>query len=394
MSPVAGVQYRYAAPTELGYGRGSIARLGAEVKRLGGQRVTLVSDAGLAKAGVVQRAADSLRDAGLAFDTDFNVPVDPTFEDVDRLVALVRANRSDTVVSFGSGSVMAAGRSAAVAAAHEGSSVALAGVDKATQPPLISICVPTTAGSGGEVSRQATITDPEGHKSGIQGWAVAERLAILDAELLVSVPRRQAVASGVDALVHALEAYVSRRHTLLTDALALPSFEVIYRDLPKAVEQPTVELLDGLLLASTMANLACGNAGLGLIHGLNKGITYLFHTGRYNTLSYGDLHSVLMPFVNAFNVPAAPERFATLARLMGVPADVPDREAADQSVTLIRDWLAGLGAPRKLPWDDCPPEDIDVIVDDVNGRQMAKDNPRESSPDDLRELVRSSIAGW
>jgi alcohol dehydrogenase class IV len=394
MSPAAGVLYRYAAPTELVHGPGSIARLGGEVKRLGGRRVTLVSDAGLAKAGLVDRAADSLRAAGLAFDTDFNVPIDPTFEEVDRLVALVRGHRSDTVVAFGSGSVMAAGRSAAVAAAHEGSSVALAGVDKATQPPLLSICVPTTAGSGGEVSRQATITDLEGHKSGIQGWAVAARLAILDAELLLSVPRRQAVASGVDALVHALEAYVSRRHTPLTDALALSSFEVLYRDLPKAIERPTVELLDGLLLASTMANLACGNAGLGLIHGLNKGITYLFHTGRYNTLSYGDLHSVLMPWVNEFNVPAAPERFATLARLMGVPADVPDRAAADRSVDLIRDWLAGLGAPRKLPWEGCPPEDIEVIVEDVNGRQMAKDNPRDSSAEDLRQLVRSSIAGW
>jgi alcohol dehydrogenase class IV len=394
MSPAAGVPSRYAAPTELVYGPGSIARLGAEVRRLGGRRVTLLSDAGLARAGLVERAAGSLRASGIPFATDFDVPVDPTFDDVDRLVEVVRDHGSDTVVSFGSGSVMAAGRSAAIAATHEGPSVALAGVDKATMPPLLSICVPTTAGSGGEVSRQATITDPEGHKSGIQGWAVAARLAILDAELLLSVPRRQAVASGVDALVHALEAYVSRRHTPLTDALALPSFEVLYRDLPAAVEQPTVKLLDGLLLASTMANLACGNAGLGLIHGLNKGITYLFHTGRYPTLSYGDLHSVLMPWVNAYNVPAAPERFAILARLMGVPAGVPDREAAERSVELIRDWLAGLGAPRRLPWDDCPPEDLDVIVTDVDGRQMAKDNPRESSAEDLRRLVRSSIAGW
>src|SRR5262245_398683 len=113
MSPAAGVSSRYAAPTELVYGPGSIARLGAEVKRLGGRRGTLVSDLGLAKAGLVDRATDSLREAGLTFDSDYNVPVDPTFEEVDRLVALVRAHRSDTVVSFGSGSVMAAGRASA-----------------------------------------------------------------------------------------------------------------------------------------------------------------------------------------------------------------------------------------------------------------------------------------
>ena len=394
MSAAPGVLSRYAAPTELVYGPGSVSRLGAEVKRLGGTRVTLVSEPGLAKVGLVERAEETLREAGLPVDTDYSVPADPTFEEVDRLVARVRSFRSDTVVSFGSGSVMAAGRSAAVAATHEGPSSLIAGVDKAIQAPLLSICIPTTAGSGGEVSRQATITDDHGHKSGIQGWAVAARLAILDAELCVSAPKRQAVASGVDALVHALEAYVSRRHSPLTDALALSSYEVIYRDLPKAIANPTVELYDGLLLASTMANLACGNAGLGLIHGLNKGITYLFHTGRYATLSYGDLHSVIMPFVNAFNIQAVPGRFTVLARLMGVPAEVPDAAAAARTVDLIKDWLAGMNAPRKLPWDSCPPEDIETIVNDVNGRIMAKDNPRASSAEDLRQMVLDCIAGW
>jgi alcohol dehydrogenase class IV len=394
MTAAPGALSRYAAPTELVYGPGSIKRLGAEVKRLGGTRVLLVSDPGLARVGLTARAEASLADAGIAFATDYNVPLDPTFAEVDRLVTVIKANGADTVVSVGSGSVLAAGRSSAVAATHEGPSSLIAGVDKATNEPLLSICVPTTAGSGGEVSRQATITDDHGHKSGIQGWAVAARLAILDAELCVSAPRRQAVASGVDALVHALEAYVSNRHSPLTDALALPAFEVMYHDLPKAIANPTVEVYDRLLLASTMANLACGNAGLGLIHGLNKGITYLFHTGRYATLSYGDLHSVIMPFVNAFNIQAAPERFAVLARLMGVPADVPDAEAAARSVDLMKDWLAGLGAPRRLPWDSCPPEDVDTIVNDVNGRIMAKDNPRASTAEDLRQMVLDCITGW
>ncbi len=394
MTAAPGALSRYAAPTELVYGPGSIKRLGAEVKRLGGTKVLLVSDAGLAKVGLVARAEASLTEAGVAFTTDYNVPLDPTFADVDRLVAVIKANGSDTVVSVGSGSVLAAGRSSAVAATHEGPSSLIAGVDKSTNDPLLSICVPTTAGSGGEVSRQATITDDHGHKSGIQGWAVAARLAILDAELCVSAPRHQAVASGVDALVHALEAYVSNRHSPLTDALALPAFEIMYHDLPKAIANPTVEVYDRLLLASSMANLACGNAGLGLIHGINKGITYLFHTGRYATLSYGDLHSVIMPFVNAFNIQATPERFAVLARLMGVPADVPDAEAAARSVDLIKDWLAGLGAPRRLPWDSCPPEDVDTIVNDVNGRIMAKDNPRTSTAEDLRQMVLDCIKGW
>lgn len=386
--------HRYAAPTELVYGPGSLAKLADETKRLGGTRATLVSDKGLAGAGIPGRAQAVLDAAGIPVDLFTDVPTDPTFDDVDRLVEAIRAFGADLVVAVGAGSVLAAGRSAALAVTHDGPSLKLAGVEKGTRPPLPTIAIPTTAGSGGEVSRQATITDPSGHKSGIQGRTVAARVAILDAELLLSVPRRQAVASGVDALVHALEAYVSRRASPLTDALALPSFEQIYRDLPRAVEAPDVETLDALLLSSTMANLACGNAGLGLVHGLNKGITYLFHTGRYATLSYGDLHSVLLPWVWDFNVPAAPARYATLSRLMGVTVEGSDEEVAAAGGQALRDWLAGLGAPRKLPWDACPPDDLAIIESDVLGRQMALDNPRESTADDLRTMVLASVAGW
>ena len=143
-----------------------------------------------------------------------------------------------------------------------------------------------------------------------------------------------------------------------------------------------------------MANLACGNAGLGLVHGLNKGITYLFHTGRYQTLSYGDLHSVLLPWVWDFNVPADPARLAALSRLMGVTDDGSDEDVAKAGGRVLRDWLAALGAPRKLPWDACPPEDLAIIESDVLGRQMALDNPRESTADDLRAMVLASITGW
>ena len=146
-----------------------------------------------------------------------------------------------------------------------------------------------------------------------------------------------------------------------------------------------------MLLASSVANIACGNAGLGLVHGLNKGITYLFHTGRYASVSYGDLHAVLLPWVIAFNIPAAPARFATLARLMGVTGDGSDEEIANAGTERLKSWLADLDAPRRLPWDDCPPDDLDLIVNDVLGRQMANDNPRESSADDLRTIVLQSI---
>jgi len=353
----------------------------------------VVSDAGLSAAGVLERVISAVGQE-LPVQTWAETPTDPTFADVDRLVEFIRAAEADTVLSLGSGSVLAIGRSAAVASTHSCPSADLAGVGRTTEQPLLSVAIPTTAGSGGEVSRQATITAADGHKSGIQDWSIAARLAILDAELLASVPHRQVVASGIDALTHALEAYVSRRATPLTDALALPSFEVLFRETPLAAQQADTDRNSRMLLASSMAIMACGSAGLGLIHGLNKGLTYLFHARGYPSLPYGELHSVLLPWVCEFNLPAATRQFARLAAAMGVEQSGEEAETARLGVRKLKDWLADMGAPRRLPWTEYEHDDLDTAVSDVVGRPMALDNPRDSTREDLRHLLELCTTGW
>lgn len=394
MSGAAAVA-RYAGPTEIVHGPGSVERLAEEVRRLGGTRVVVVTDEGIRRAGLADRVTGVLDRAGVPFGVHDRIPTDPTFGDVDKVVADVADLAADTVVSLGSGSVLAAGRSATVLARGTA-----ADARNPSFVPLRSICIPTTAGSGGEVSRHATLTEDDSRrKGGVSGWHVAARLAILDAELLVSVPRGQALASGVDALVHAMEAYVSRRATPVTDALAWSSFRTIFADLPRSLAAGPgardVAVLDRLLVASTMANLACGNAGLGLVHGLNKGITFLLHTGRYEPLPYGLLHAVLLPWVMAFNLEAAPGRYADLAALMGVDrSGRSDVEVARLGAEAMTAWLGRLGAPRRLAWPDCPDDDMALLVGDVVGRQMATDNPRASSAEQLATIVRQSMGGW
>jgi len=391
--------FRYGAPTELVYGAGSVARTGEEIARLGGSRVLLVTDTGLARAGVADTVAAALSGtAGVTFAGTWDaVPQDPTFTDVESLVAEVRAADADTVVSLGSGSVLAAGRSAAVCATSDRSvaQVARGGADG--ERTLLSVAVPTTAGSGGEVSRQATLTDDEtGEKSGVRGWPVAARLAVLDPELLVSVPRGQAIASGIDAMVHALEAYWSNRATLITDALARPSFTILMKDLVPSIETRDVDVLGRMLVASTMANLACGNAGLGLVHGLNKGVTGLAHATGYPSHSYGMLHGVLLPWVTEFNIPAAAGRLADLAADLGVHD--PQTQSAETGAHLLLEeitrWLSELGAPTYLDWPDATEKDLDFVAKDTAGRAMWKDNPRRATEEELVELTRKSLTSW
>lgn len=388
--------FRYAAPTELIYAPGSRRSVGTEVAQLGGSRAMIVTDRGLADVGVADELAQHVAADGVELvATWHDVPQDPTFVDIDELVARARATRVDTIVSLGSGSVLAAGRSAAVCAPDERSVRAIA-KDGPDRSPLLSVCVPTTAGSGGEVSRQATLTDDQtGEKSGIRGWPVAARLAILDPELLVSVPRAQAVASGIDAMLHALEAYWSRRATVLTDALARPAFAVLFTRLIESIETRDVDVLGELLVASTMANLACGNAGLGLVHGLNKGVTGLAHKQGYTAVPYGLLHAILLPWVMDFNLPAAAAKLATLARDVRM-ADAADDDAAAavKLNTAIAAWLVELDAPRSLPWPTCTDEDVDFIVKDTAGRAMWKDNARTATEDELTDLVRKSLTDW
>lgn len=390
--------FRYGGPTELIYGPGSRSTLGAEVARLGGSRVLIVTDRGLAGVGVADEVASYVESSSnevTLTGTWADVPQDPTFSDVEKLVAQIRKHRVDTVVSLGSGSVLAAGRSAGVCAPDERSVSEIAKAGPGARP-LLNICIPTTAGSGGEVSRQATLTnDATGEKNGVRGWEVAARLAVLDPELLVSVPRGQAVASGIDAMTHALEAFWSRRATVITDALARPSFAVLFTKLTESIESRDVGVLGEMLVASTMANLACGSAGLGLVHGLNKGVTGLAHKTGYESVSYGMLHGILLPWVVEYNIPSAAARLATLARDIDAAPEGSDDETAARSLldTMVQ-WLDSLGAPRALPWPQCTEEDLDFIAKDTAGRAMWQDNPRTATEDELKDLIRKSLNDW
>jgi alcohol dehydrogenase class IV len=387
--------FRYASPTELMYGPGSRRRVGSEVAQLGGSRALIVTDRGLAGVGVADELATYVADGVELVGVWTDVPQDPTFADVEALVAKIRTDRVDTVISLGSGSVMAAGRSAGVCAPDERSVRAIAKAGP-VGTPLLNVCIPTTAGSGGEVSRQATLTDDEsGEKSGVRGWQAAARLAVLDPELLVSVPRAQAVASGIDAMLHALEAYWSRRATILTDSLARPSFSVLFTKLVESIETRDVAVLGEMLVASTIANLACGNAGLGLVHGLNKGVTGLAHKQGYETVPYGMLHAILLPWVVDFNIPVAAAKLATLARDVGVARDDDDDTSAAVALNAaIAGWLLELDAPRVLPWPKCTDDDIDFIVKDTAGRAMWQDNARTATEEELADLVRKSLTDW
>jgi alcohol dehydrogenase class IV len=370
-------------PTQVLAGEAVARRTGEIAASLGARRVALVTDPGVADAGILDGAVASVRASGLALLVYDRAPSDPTLRDVAAIARVLAAFGPEAVVAAGGGSALCAGRGAALAATN-GDLRPYLGHGKYPHDPLPVIAIPTTAGSGSEVSKHVTLSDElSGRKVGVDGYSNAPRVALLDTALVQGVPRAQAVASGVDAFLHALEAYLSTRATPFTDAIALDAFARIWRLLPRAIGGDVLAKGD-MLLASCAANIACGNAGLTLVHAMNGAVTYCFRSRGHAPVSYGMLHGALMPPVLRFYVPAARERLAALAPIVSAPTG-----RAEEVVEQIVAWARALGVPAVLPWGRIPDADIELIIDETIARP--RPGPRQPTREDLRRIVLEAL---
>lgn len=352
---------RFSLPTEIVYGANSTSVLGNEVKRLGGKKAFFVTDAGVKASGILEKAYQTLKDAGIAFNVFDRVSSDPTDKDIDGMVSMAKVEGCDCIIGAGGGSVIVATKATAVGANNEGQTIQyVEGENKYPNPSLLCVIMPTTAGSGAEVSKGTTITDSRTKaKVRILGYRHAVRLAILDPTLLITVPRVQAIASGVDALTHAIEAYLSDMASPLTDCIALKSIEMMMNSICRSVFTIDLEAKGQMLLGSTMANIAVSNSNVGLSHVLNGVLTYIYQTRGLKPMVYGLIHAVLLPPTLEFTLVACEKKVEPLAQALGVITQgksLPElrRGIIERLTNLLND----LGAPRKLIWKDLAAEEI------------------------------------
>ena len=379
----------FSVPTQVRFGKGVSREAGPTLREMGAKKVFAVIDQGVSKAGILEPALASIRAAGLGLQVYDEVRSDPTLADIARVGTELLAFGADCVVAAGGGSGLCTGRAAALAATNGLDIRPFLGVDKYHHDPLPTIAIPTTAGSGSEVSKHVTLSDEQTlQKTGIDGYSNAPRHALLDPDLVQSVPQAQAIASGVDAFLHAFEAYLSKRATALTDSIALAAFADIWRLLPLALGGDA-GAKGQMLMASTMANIACGNAGLTLVHGMNGAVTYCYRKRGHQPVAYGMIHGALLPPVLRFYLPAAVERLAPLAPLIGLPATGTPAARASAVVEAIIAWTRGLGVPPVLPWGRIPDADIDLIVDETLNRQ--RPSPRDATRAELRAIVLEAL---
>ncbi len=385
--------FQYLMPTKVLHGPHSVSRLGDEARLLGRNKALLVSDAGIEAAGLLAPALQSLEEAGVEAVVFVDVPPDPDLEVVSRGVARALNARCDFVVVVGGGSPICAAKGIAIVTTNGGHIRDYEGFGRVRVPPWPVIAIPTTAGSGSEVSAVTILSDKERRlKMAIGSPLCYPPVAILDPTLLLSLPFRQAVISGIDALSHAIEAYLTSQATPLTDALALQAVELLSANLLRAATTRDVAAKEACLLGSSMANMACGNARLGLNHALSWPVSSLYD------MPHGLANGILLPYVLEFTLPAAVSRMARLAVALGEPAaGRSERELAGRAVRAVKQLLLDGDIPRAFDPQQVDPAGIPQMVDMLKEGIYAlftQVNLRPATPRDMTALYERAFQGW
>lgn len=377
------VSRMFYMPTRIVHGLGCVADLAAQVRAVGGTRAFVCTDGGLTAAGVTATVTSQLGQADLPFVVFDDVQEDPGVQTVSAGVERFREGECDVVVALGGGSPMCAGKGIALVAANGGVLTDYEGFNKAAQPPYPVIAVPTTAGSGTEVSKVTILTDEaRGFKMSILDERTFPRVALLDATLMETLPAWPALVAGMDALAHALDSVWSVGATLFSDELAVTSAATIFDSLAPAALTGDLAAKQRMLEASSAANMATGTSLPGLAHVLSQPL------GRYH-IAHGLGTGIVLPYTMEFNLPVAAGKLAPIARLLGCVGS--DRECAEDLLDRLWELMRDVGFPRQLDPEVVREDDLPSLVEQCTKVVNYRLNMRRASPADLTMLYRRAL---
>jgi alcohol dehydrogenase class IV len=327
--------HSFSTPSSILFGAGARSQLASELRRLNVTQALIVTDRYLQDSGVLTQFESELAREGISAAVFCDVQPDPTDENVAAGLRSLTECRAQALVAIGGGSVMDAAKMIGIAARNPQPLSDFQGYHKIAQPGLPLIAIPTTAGTGSEVSQAAVITDTSRQvKMMIFDRKLLPTISIVDYELSLSMPPHLTAHVGVDTLVHGIEAYVSRKASGMTDPLALSCIHLTSRHLPVVCTQPDHrQSREAMALAACQGGMAFSNSSVCLVHGMSRPLGAVFH------LPHGLSNAVLLPAVTRFSIPGAPERYAAIAREMRCP----DEEAL---VPWLEEFNLRLNIPR------------------------------------------------
>ncbi|WP_461210915.1 iron-containing alcohol dehydrogenase [Desulfocurvus sp. DL9XJH121] len=372
----------FQSPSRLVLGAGAVTRVGAEAARFGTKALVVTGRSSSKKSGALDKVLDSLKEAGVGVALYDKVPSDPDVPSVEAGVELAKAEGCDVIVALGGGSPLDASKGISMMLANPGAIVDYEFKSPGIDGPAI-IAVPTTAGTGSEITRFTVITDTERTvKMLLQGPGLIPKVSVLDPELTMSMPPSVTAATGMDALTHATEAYLSSVGTPLTDIHALAAVRLIAGALvPATLNGGNVAAREQMLLGQMEAGYAFGNAATALVHAMARPL------GAHFGVPHGKANAMLLATVMEYNRPSAPERFVELAKAFGENTEgLPVREAGELAVKAMAAIFRETDLPSRLSEFGIKESDLDKLTADAFASASCRVNPRIPTKEDIRTL--------
>ena len=372
------------------FGAGSRKMIAEEVAKRGYKKALIVTDKDLVKFGVAAQVTDVLKEAGIPFEIFDEVKPNPTVKNVKAGIAAFKAAGADFMVAIGGGSSMDTSKAVGIIINNPEFSdvVSLEGVAPTKKKSVPVIALPTTAGTAAEVTINYVITDEENVKKMVcVDPNDIPTLAIIDPELMLSMPRGLTAATGMDALTHAIEGLITLGAWEMSDMFELKAIEMIAKWLPKAVATPSdIEARDGMATAQYIAGMAFSNVGLGLVHGMAHPL------GAYYDIPHGVANALLLPFVMEYNKEAAKAKYRKIAEAMGVDTSaMDDDQAAQAAVDAVKALAVEVHIPQHLSEIGVPESGLPTLAQAAFNDVCTPGNPRKTSVEEILEVYKKAF---
>ena len=379
----------FPVPTDIHFGFGMLSTLPERIRCLGGKRPLVITDPGVRAAGVLDQVTHVLESAAVDFAVCDRVKPDSGSALIDQIVAEAKTGENDLVIGVGGGSSLDTAKAVAALATNPGSCLDYTGLHRLLNRPLPMIAIPTTSGTGSEVTLWAVFTDESrAVKVAIGSTFIYPAVALCDPDLTSELPPPVTAATGMDALAHAIECYTNNACQPISAALALRAIELTGQYLRSAVlNGRNREARYAMMLASTMAGIAMNPTRLGLAHALAMPL------GSWDLrVPHGVILALTLPHVMEFNYRAEPDRFLDVARALGESVDgLTQLDAAGRAVCAVRQLAADIGIPKGLGEFGVGLEHVRSVVDEAIKSGNVPVNPRRACADDLTHILQQAL---
>lgn len=382
------MSYKFFMPAISLMGADCLKDAGEQVAELGFKKALIVTDKVLGQIGIVKKVTDVLDNKNIEYAIYDETKPNPTVKNVNDGLALLKEKECDFVISLGGGSAHDCAKGIALLATNGGEIKDYEGVDKSKKPQLPMVGINTTAGTGSEMTLFAIITDEERHiKMALVDKHLTPIIAVNDPMLMLAMPKSLTASTGMDALTHAIEAYVSTSATPITDACAEKAIELISNYLVNAVENgEDVEARDMMAYAEYLAGMAFNNASLGYVHAMAHQL------GGFYNLPHGVCNAILLPHVQEYNKATSASRLAKIAKIMGGNIEgLTDEQGADLCIDMIKSLSQTVGIPEGLGVLGVKESDFETLATNALNDACSLTNPRKGNLEEVMAIFKKAM---